>query len=534
MTTTWWTEATFYEIYVRSFQDSNGDGIGDINGIVHRLPYLADLGVDALWLTPFYPSPQVDFGYDISDYRDVDPQFGTLRDFDRLVDEAHRLNLKIVTDLVLNHTSDQHPWFQESRHQRGSRKRDWYLWRDSAPGGGPPNNWSSAFGPTAWTLDQTTGQYYYHFFYPEQPDLNWRNPEVEAAMFDMVAFWMDRGVDGFRLDAIQTLYEADGLPDNPLKDEMRSGSKDERVQQWLYTTHQPETFAMLERLRAFVDGRDPNVVLIGEAADCATYEDLVPYYGCERPGVQLPFNFLFTLTERLSAQEFREHVRSVEAILEGERATTYVLSNHDLPRAIDRYAAGTRHRERIAKLLAMLLLTLRGSPFVYYGEEIGMVTTEPKRLEDVRDPVGRRYWPVHKGRDGERTPMQWDASRFAGFSAAEPWLPVPSSASRRNVSSQLAEPGSILNFYRALLRLRRGSQALLHGSYAVVGEDPNVFAYVRRAEDQTVLVGLNMSAERARVPGGELPLKRLLSNVHAGSEGGSMEPYEATIWEVVD
>ncbi|MDQ3808892.1 MAG: alpha-amylase family glycosyl hydrolase, partial [Chloroflexota bacterium] len=239
--TEWWTEAVFYEVYVRSFRDSNGDGIGDLNGITERLDYLVELGIDAVWLTPFYPSPQVDFGYDISNYQDVDPQFGTLGDFDRLVAEAHRRGLKIVTDLVLNHTSDQHPWFLDSRSARDARHRDWYIWRDPRPDGGPPTNWSSAFGPSTWTFDPRTGQYYYHFFYPEQPDLNWRNPQVQAAMFDMIGFWIERGVDGFRLDAIQTLFEDEALRDNPLLPGLRPGSDSEPAQQWRYTTHQPET-----------------------------------------------------------------------------------------------------------------------------------------------------------------------------------------------------------------------------------------------------------------------------------------------------
>jgi alpha-glucosidase len=358
-------------------------------------------------------------------------------------------------------------------------------------------------------------------------------------MFDMVRFWMDRGVDGFRLDAIQTLYEDAALRDNPVRPELRSGSTTEHVQDWVHTTHQPETFAVLERLRAFVDAHDPSVVLIGEAADCVTADQLVPYYGCDGPGVQLPFNFSFTQVPTLDAAAFRDQVADIEAILDGERATTFVLSNHDLPRAIDRYTPrGTRHRERIAKLLAMLLLTLRGSPFVYYGEEIAMPTTEPRHLEDVRDPVGRRYWPVHKGRDGERTPMHWDTRRHAGFSTTRPWLPVAPGAARRNVAGQLAEPGSVLNFFRSLLSLRRGSRALLRGDYVPLGDDPNIFAYLRRSEDQTVLVALNMSGERAGLATGELNLKRLLSNLRQGTPTVAapelcLAPYEATIWEVV-
>jgi alpha-glucosidase len=527
----WWDGAVFYEIYPRSFQDTNGDGVGDLNGITSRLDYLAELGVDALWITPFYPSPQVDFGYDVSDYEAVDPQFGTLADFDRLVVEAHRRGMRIVTDLVLNHTSDRHRFFQDSRSSRASPRRDWYVWRDPRPGGGPPNNWNSGFGPTAWTLDPKTGQYYYHYFYPEQPDLNWREPAVEQAMFHSVRFWLDRGVDGFRLDAINWLFEDPQLRDNPLLPELRPGSATEHEQELKYNRDLPGTHDVLRRLRRLSDEYRGERVLIGEVW-VPTMEELARYYGPAGDELQLPFNFFFTQVKGLSAAAFRAEVGKAERSLEG-RPTTWVLSNHDLVRAYDRYRA-RRHGDAIAKLLAAMLLTLRGSPFIYYGEEIGMVTTEPRTLAEVRDPVGRRYWPGNKGRDGERTPMQWDGGPQAGFTTGTPWLPVPPSAATHNVAAESADPDSQLNFYKRLVKLRRRSPALLHGDYAPLGDDPQVFAYRRSLPGETMVVALNMSARPARVPRGcRGPV--VLSSVE-GREclaGGDLmlAPFEATVLE---
>jgi len=492
----WWQRAVFYEIYPRSFQDSNGDGVGDLNGITARLDHLRDLGVDAIWVTPFYPSPQVDFGYDVSDYEDVDPQFGTLADFDRLVREAHRRGIKVIIDFVLNHTSDQHPFFVESRSSRTNPKRDWYVWRDPRPDGSRPNNWSSSFGPVAWTLDEKTGQYYYHYFYPQQPELNWRNPAVERRMLETIRFWLRRGADGFRLDAVNYLYEDPGLRDNPVLPELRFGSTTEHEQEKKHNRDLPEVQDAMVRLRAFNDRINPESVLVGEAY-VPKWEELMRYYGPSDNGVHLPFNFFLVMEPartQLRAQVFRDVIAQSERALRG-RWTTYVLSNHDIPRHYDRLGDGT-HNDEIAKLLAVMLLTLRGTPFLYYGEEIGMVTTEPKTVEEVRDPVGRRYWPLRKGRDGERTPMQWDAGRHAGFTTGEPWLPVPPSARAKNVAAQRADPASLLNFYKRLIALRRRSPALLDGDYAAVGADPHVYAYLRRAPGQTAVVALNMSAER--------------------------------------
>ncbi|HYE64788.1 MAG TPA: alpha-glucosidase [Pyrinomonadaceae bacterium] len=537
----WWQHAVFYEIYPRSFKDSNGDGIGDLNGITSKLDYLAQLGVDAIWITPFYPSPQVDFGYDVSDYENIDPQFGTLADFDRLVAEAHKRRIKIIIDFVLNHTSDQHPFFIASRSSRNSPYRDWYIWRDPK-NGGPPNNWSSSFGPVAWTFDEKTGQYYYHYFYSAQPDLNWHNPAVEKRMFETVRFWLDRGVDGFRLDAVNYLFEDPQLRDNPVLPELRPGSTTEYQQERKYNRDLPELHEVMIRLRAFTDRYDKNRVLIGEAY-VPKWEELMRYYGPANNELQLPFNFFLVMgkvRDHLDAAAFREVIEQSERALQG-RWTTYVLSNHDIPRAYDRLGDG-RHNDLIAKLLATMLLTLRGSPFLYYGEEIGMETTEPKTIEEVRDPVGKRYWPANKGRDGERTPMQWDASPQAGFTTGEPWLKIPPSAAKRNVAAQSADPSSILNFYQRAIRLRRSSPALLDGDYMSVGSDPHVFAYRRRTPTQTMIIALNMSGESRRLrlgkdaPGEAARLRVVLSN-QAGSENKevkeelSLAPYEAVIIE---
>lgn len=537
----WWKHAVFYEVYPRSFMDSDGDGVGDLNGITSKLDHLVELGVDAVWLTPFYPSPQVDFGYDISDYEAVDPQFGTLADFDRLVAEAHGRGIRVVTDLVLNHTSDSHPFFVESRSSRENPKRDWYVWRDPKPGGGPPNNWFSVFAPSAWTLDERTGQYYYHFFYPQQPDLNWRNPEVERAVSGWVRFWLDRGVDGFRLDAINYLFEDERLRDNPITLEIRPGTL-VHEQDLKYNCDLPEVHDVLRRLRALTDGYGGERVLIGEAC-VPTHEMLRDYYGENSDGVQLPLNFFFvTEAKKLDAAVFRDLVEKNERELGGQW-TTLFLSNHDVPRAYDRLGEGP-HNDEIAKLLALMLLSLRGTPFIYYGEEIGMLTTEPLSLEEVRDPVGKVYWPGYKGRDGERTPMQWDSTPNAGFTTGTPWLRVPPCAVTHNVAAQSGDPKSILNFYKRAMRLRRESPALLEGDYVAFGDDPHIFAYRRSTAEQSLLVALNMSNERRtlRLGGpagvGGVQLRVRLSSV--SPEGCVvtrdelvLAPYEGVVAEVL-
>jgi alpha-glucosidase len=487
----WWTGAVFYEIYIRSFQDSNGDGIGDLNGVASRLDYLADLGVTALWITPFYPSPQVDFGYDISDHEAVDPSFGTLADFDRLVDAAGRRGIRIVVDIVLNHTSDRHPWFDASRSSVSSPMRDWYVWRDGAAGGGPPNNWESVFGGPAWTFDARSGQWYYHCFYREQPDLNWRNPEVEARMHQVLKFWIDRGVAGFRLDAVSVLYEDERLRDNPALAEPRVTLTGVVSQTPLYNRRPDEVHQALRRLRSYVDRQAPHAVLISEAYLESPF-DLASFYG-DGDEMQLPFNFFLAQVPALDARAFRAAIDAVERACAG-RWPSLVLSNHDIDRACDRLARGL-DPDAVARLLAVLLLTLRGTPFLYYGEEIGMRTEPPARIDEVRDPVGRRFWPRYKGRDGVRRPMPWSGGAGHGFTTGSAWLGFPADAAGRHVAAQQTDPASLLSLYRQLLALRRESAALSNGSHAPLPSDARVLAYLRQHVDEVAAVAINVSAE---------------------------------------
>jgi alpha-glucosidase len=512
----WWTEAVFYEIYIRSFQDSNRDGIGDLNGITARLDYLADLGVTALWITPFYPSPQVDFGYDVTDYEAVDPQFGTLTDFDRLADAAHRRGMRVVIDVVLNHTSDRHPWFDASRSSRSSPMRDWYVWRDGARDGEPPNNWESVFGGPAWTFDERAGQWYYHCFYRQQPDLNWRNPAVEARMQAVLKFWLDRGVDGFRLDAVNALYEDPHLRDNPPLPSPRVTLTGVVTQTPANNRRPEEVHGALQRVRRFVDAQTRDAVLISEAY-LDSPDDLVRYYGLDdSPEVHLPFNFFLAQVPSLDAELFRRAVDEVDAAC-GGRWPSLVLSNHDINRACDRLA-GVADADTCAKLLAILLLTARGTPFIYYGEEIGMRTEPPRHRDEVRDPVGRTFWPVYKGRDGVRRPMSWSPGAGHGFTSVTPWLGFASDAGSRNVAEQTDDGRSVLEFYRALLRLRGGSRALRQGDYTSIDAADGVFAYTRRLEDAMVLVALNMSDRPVEtaliVSGGPAVARRVALGTH--------------------
>jgi alpha-glucosidase len=485
----WWRRAVFYEIYIRSFQDSNDDGIGDLNGIIARLDYLSDLGVGAIWITPFYPSPQVDFGYDIADHEAVDPMFGTLADFDRLVAAAHARGIRVIIDVVLNHTSSRHPWFQESRSSRSSAYRDWYVWRDGAGGGRPPNNWESAFGGPAWTYDDVTDQWYYHFFYSEQPDLNWRNPAVERRLLATLEFWLNRGVDGFRLDAVNTLFEDLELRDNPALPEPCHTITGVYTQEFVHNRRLPEVHDALRRVRAFVEERHPDALLISEAY-VDTVADLVCFYG-DDDEMHLPFNFFIAQVPALDAAMFRRAVEDVEQGC-GERWPSFVLNNHDIARSCDRFEQA-ESADAIAKLLAALLLTLRGTPFVYYGEEVGMRTEHPASLGEVRDPVGRIFWPQYKGRDGARRPMSWDGTAGAGFTRGTPWLRLSADSAQRNVRDQRGDPGSILAWYRALLHLRRGSAALTEGRYQTLGIDPDVFAYAREHGTERLVIVLNMA-----------------------------------------
>jgi alpha-glucosidase len=528
----WWKHAVFYEIYPRSFADSNGDGIGDLKGITSKLDYLQDLGVDAIWITPCFPSPQVDFGYDVSDYENIDPMYGTLADFDVLAREAKKRGIHIILDFVVNHTSDQHKWFLDSKSSRTSAYRDWYIWRDGKGPGEPPNNWVSTFGGSAWKFDPTTNQYYYHFFYAEQPDLNWRNPAVKDAMFDVTRWWYNRGVAGFRLDAVDTLFEDPNLQDNPILKPGQNAFGDP-FEDNKNNTKFPEVHDVLRGLRKVAD--EHNAVLIGETWTTDVTE-LNTYYGAGNNELQLPMDFLFTMVNKLSPAEFRKQIAAVDA---ASGWPTFVISNHDIVRSYDRYGDG-KHNDQIAKLMAALYLTLRGTPIMYYGEEIGMKTTTPTRREDVKDPIGRTGWPQEKGRDGERTPMQWDGSENAGFSKGTPWLPVPETYKTHNVADEAKDPNSVLEFYKQVLKLRHTNAALLQGNYTALNEsDQNVLSYLRVYKNEGVVVALNMSGKAQSVKlnlksKGFLSVKKTLATGDAAVKGGkvSLEPYGVFIGEL--
>jgi alpha-glucosidase len=483
----WWQHAVFYEVYPRSFADSNGDGIGDLAGITSKLDYLRRLGVDAIWITPCFPSPQVDFGYDVSDYDNIDPMYGTLADYDRLIKEAHKRHIRVILDFVVNHTSDQHKWFLDSKSSKTSAHRDWYIWRDGKASDQPPNNWESLFGGPAWKFDTTTGQFYYHYFYPEQPDLNWRNPAVESAMFDVTRFWYKRGTSGFRLDAVDILFEDEQLRDNafiPGTDKFGRPNMDEK-----YNRRLPEVHTELQRLRKVADEYD--AVLIGETWT-PDVNELKAYYGEHNNELQLPMDLLLTSLP-LSPQVLRDHITIVDS---AGGWPTYVISNHDIIRSYTRYGDGT-HNDDIAKMMAAFYLTLRGTPIMYYGEEIGMENNDPKTKDEVKDPIGKVNWPIEKGRDGERTPMQWTSGTNAGFTTGTPWLPVPASAQIHNVETEEKDQTSIWNFYKKLLELRRKEAALREGDYVALNTaDPNVLSYLRKYKAETVLVAINMSTQK--------------------------------------
>jgi alpha-glucosidase len=480
----WWRSGIFYQIYPRSFQDSNGDGVGDIAGVVHRLPYLLTLGVDAIWLSPIFPSPMADFGYDISDYTGIDPLFGTMENFDALVQAAHDAGLKIILDLVPNHTSDQHPWFIESRSSRDNPKRDWYIWCDPRPDGGLPNNWLSEFGGSAWEYDAATGQYYYHAFLGQQPDLNWRNPQVRQAIYDVMRFWLRKGVDGFRVDVIWHLIKDGEFRDNPPNPHFHAGRPPHEAILTRYSTDQPEVLDVVAEMRRVTDAFDARV-LIGEVY--LPLHRLVAYYGNDLAGAQMPFNFAL-LSTLWSARVIEKIIADYEKALPIGAWPNWVLGNHDRPRVASRIG---REQARVA---AILLLTLRGTPTLYYGDEIGMRQV-PISAEHVRDPFEKNVPGLGVGRDGCRTPMQWDATPYAGFSGVPPWLPLAEDCVHENVTNLAADARSILNLYKALIRLRKQRPQLVAGSYVPIVAEGDLLLYRREAEGAAILVALNLGAE---------------------------------------
>lgn len=487
----WWQRGVIYQIYPRSFMDSNGDGAGDLPGITSKLDYLQWLGIDALWISPIFPSPMADFGYDVADYTDIEPLFGTLDDFDKLVVEAHKHQLRVILDFVPNHTSDQHRWFQESRSSRDNAKRDWYIWKDPSEGGGPPNNWLSRFGGSGWEWDADTGQYYYHSFLKAQPDLNWRNPEVKAAMFNALRFWLDRGVDGFRVDVIHFMLKDAAWRDNPPNP--NNDSDDPwNAQLQIYTLDRPEVHDLIREFRAVIDSY-PDRFMVGEIY--LPYADLMKYYGAALDECHMPYNFELINETRASgiqrpllsdAAALRATIEAYEEALPPGAWPNWVLGNHDQHRAASRVGLPQ------ARVAQMLLLTLRGTPTLYYGDELGMRDV-PIAPHQVRDPFEKNVPGIGVGRDPERTPMQWSGEPNAGFSTAEPWLPVAEEYAEYSVEIESAQPHSMLTLTKRLLSLRRETPALSVGTYQTVETNvPEVVIYLREHGDERFLVALNL------------------------------------------
>jgi alpha-glucosidase len=523
----WWQTAVFYQIYPRSFADGNGDGIGDLKGIIEKLDYLRSLGIDAIWLSPQFPSPQFDCGYDVADYTDVEPDYGTLADFKHFLDEAHRRDLRVILDLVLNHTSDQHAWFQESQSSRDNPKREWYIWRDGK-NGGPPNNWSAAFDDCAWTYDKVTDQWYYHFFFAEQPDLNWRNPEVKKAMWDAVRFWLDMGVDGFRLDAIGTIYEDPNLPDHEAEITMvemfqrymasypqqptsaqNAYLAEQRELMNKYQINQPGIHELLQELRSLIDEYPGDRVLVGEV-------DEIEYYGDGTNELHMVFNFPLMRTEKLTPNWIRKNQEERLSSLPPAAWPCNTLGNHDCNRLASTFGI----TDSLARVSLALILTLKGTPFLYNGEEIGMTDLMLEDIDQFRDNLG--IWLYHEAtqifgtpaedalkivrnitRDKCRTPMQWENVPNAGFSptGVQTWLPVnPNYAAGINEAEQENDPTSLLNFYKQLLRVRKNTPTLIAGDYQPLHEDADTyFAFLRSTSEQSCLVVLNYSDQLQRI-----------------------------------
>lgn len=562
----WWQTAVFYQIYPRSFADGNGDGVGDFKGIIEKLDYLKSLGVDALWLSPHFPSPQFDVGYDISDYTGVEPEYGTLEEFKVFLDEAHKRGMRVVLDLVLNHTSDQHPWFIESGSSRDNPKRNWYIWQDARPDGSLPNNWYSTFGGSAWEYSEQTDSYYYHYFFKQQPDLNWRNPEVKKAMFDAVRFWLDMGVDGYRLDAIGTVYEDSALPDH------QAPITQEELFATSYAARTPEDFAklrpiweemfryqhdlpgvhdLMQELRTVID-EYPDRVLVGET-------DEISFYGSGDDELHLVFNFPLMRTRMLTPEWVRENQKTRLALIPSIAWPCNTLGNHDSPRMLSRFGDG-KNDDAIARQNLVMLLTLRGTPFLYNGEEIGMSDYILSNLEDVRDNLALWYYKLAKeigkmpedeavktafeaSRDKCRTPNQWANTANGGFSpeGAKTWLPVnPNYAEGVNVADQENDPNAMLNFYRRVLAMRRENPALIVGEYQPVKEEAEEYlSYVRLSPDQRCLIVHNMTAQPV-VASFALPVEsaKPIFSTHERLQGEvdleavGLEPFESVIFEI--
>ncbi|MCA1490801.1 alpha-glucosidase family protein [Sinorhizobium alkalisoli] len=499
----WWRGAVIYQVYPRSFQDTDGDGVGDLRGVTRRLSHIAALGVDAIWLSPFFTSPQADMGYDVSDYCDVDPMFGTLDDFDEMLAEAHRLGLKVIIDQVISHTSDRHPWFVESRSSRTNAKADWYVWADPKPDGAAPNNWLSVFGGPAWEWDGVRRQYYLHNFLTSQPDLNFHNPEVQEALLSTVRFWLERGVDGFRLDTVNYYFHDDQLRDNPPvvpdPDAISQDAPDVNpygMQSHLYDKSRPENIAFLRRLRALLDEYGGRAT-VGEVGDGARSLKTVAAYTSGSDKLHMCYTFDL-LGPAFTASHIRRCVEGFQAMV-ADGWVCWALSNHDVMRHVSRFAVPRADRERLAKLAISVLATLRGSICLYQGEELGLPEAE-LALEELRDPYGIRFWPAFKGRDGCRTPMVWEHRHpTGGFSSGIPWLPVRDDQRLLAVDTQEGDAGSVLEHYRRTLAFRRMHAALIDGEMSFLASNRDVLAFVREKDGERLLFLFNLTTEPQEV-----------------------------------
>lgn len=522
----WWKKAVIYQIYPRSFQDSEGDGVGDLQGIIARMEYLQALGIDAIWLSPINTSPMVDFGYDVADFLDIDPIFGSIEDMDQLISTAHEHGIKVIMDLVLNHTSDQHAWFLESRSSRENPYRDWYIWADPKPNGKEPNNWVSIFGGKAWKLDKASGQYYYHMFCPEQPDLNWRNQAVRSAVMDIFRFWMKRGVDGFRLDVFNEFFKDEKLRDNP---RTKFGFREFERQDHIYDIDQPEMMEVVKEIREVTD-EFPERYVVGETF-FASPERASKYIGDH--GLQAAFNFEL-LNCPWNAEKMGKALARWEAVLTEDAWPTLVINNHDNPRSATRYKDDASDRR--SKAAAVMLLTARGTPFIYYGEEIGMRSIKVP-YGKIMDPPGKRYYPFFPTRDACRSPMQWDDIPGAGFTGGQPWLPIGKDIKTRNVLAQLADQYSLLQLYMAMLEIRKQHLALQVGDFEMLDAgNKNILLYTRSA-DETFLVAINFAGRLQEVKSQALAGKTWMTIFSSLSLAGewqvelplSLQPYEAVI-----
>jgi alpha-glucosidase len=515
----WWRDGIIYQIYPRSFADSNNDGIGDLRGITDKLDYLQGLGIDAIWLSPIYPSPDVDFGYDVADYQAIDPKFGTMKDFEVLVREARKRDIHIVMDLVLNHTSDQHPWFIQSKQSRDNPYHDWYIWRDPKPNGDPPNNWQAVFGGSGWEYLPELDQYYYHMFFREQPDVNWRNPQVREVLLDVFRFWLKKGVDGFRLDVFNVYFKDADFRDNPPKFGIRGFER----QQHIYDVSQPEMFPLLGDIRGILD-KHKGAYAVGETF-LADPQQTAGYCGADK--LHAAFNFDFA-ENRWHPQRFLNSTLKWNAALSDGTWPNNFLSNHDMERAASRYCFG--EDDRRAKVAAAMLLTLKGTPFIYYGEEIGMRDIPIREKADIKDPIGKTFWPFYKGRDGCRAPMQWNSEINAGFSEKTPWLPVNKDYPKRNVIQQASDPDSLLNFFKRIIRVRRSEPALQRGDFVSLVNDPHhILAYSRSLDGEVIAVVLNFSSRDIQFDLPEGQWASLLDENRKTAGSLSLTPYQVEI-----